>query len=80
VTCREFADFMMEYLAGELAPDVLQAFERHLSLCPNCDTYLAQYRATVAAGREAFADDDARVPEEVPEDLIRAILAVRRSS
>lgn len=78
MTCREFADFIMDYLAGELPPDVLTSFERHLSLCPNCDTYLTQYRATVAAGRDAFADNDALVPEEVPEDLIRAILASRR--
>jgi anti-sigma factor RsiW len=78
VTCREFADFIMDYLTNELPADVAASFDRHLSRCPNCHTYLAQYRATVAAGREAFADDRARVPDEVPEDLIQAILASRR--
>jgi len=77
VTCRELADFMMDYLDGELAPDHRTRFERHLSLCPNCRAYLAQYRATVAAGREAFADLDDQLPAEVPEELIQAILASR---
>jgi anti-sigma factor RsiW len=78
VTCREFADFILEYLDGGLPPGIGAAFERHLSLCPNCHTYLSQYRATVAAGREAFADQDAGLPDDVPEALIQAILATRR--
>jgi len=78
VTCREFADFIMEYLDGELPEDVRGSFERHLSRCPNCHTYLAQYRATVEVGRSAFADDEANLPSDVPEELIRAILASRK--
>ena len=54
-TCREFVDFIMEYLDGELPSDVHTPFERHISLCPACDRYLRQYRATVVAGRAAFA-------------------------
>ena len=78
MTCREFADFVMDYLTGELPADVAASFDRHLSACPNCRTYLAQYRATIAAGRAAFADDHAAVPDDVPEDLIRAILSTRK--
>jgi anti-sigma factor RsiW len=79
VTCREFADFIMDYLSNEMPADVAASFDRHLSRCPNCHTYLAQYQATVAAGKEAFADGDASIPDDVPEDLIQAILATRRS-
>jgi anti-sigma factor RsiW len=78
VTCREFADFIADYLTGGLPPAVAASFERHLSLCPNCEIYLAQYRATVDAGREAF-DDEETLPAQVPEELIQAILAIRRS-
>jgi anti-sigma factor RsiW len=66
---------MLEYLTGELSPEVLERFERHLSRCRNCTEYLAQYRATIAAGRTAFQDEAADVPTEVPEDLVQAILA-----
>ena len=78
MTCREFADFMFDYLSGDLGAEVRSLFERHLSRCPNCHTYLAQYRATVSAGKAAFAEPDGALPEDVPEDLIQAILTSRR--
>ncbi len=78
MTCREFADFMMDYLSGDLAPDVVAAFERHLAACADCHRYLTQYRATVEAGKAAFSSDDGALPDDVPEELIQAILASRR--
>jgi anti-sigma factor RsiW len=79
VTCREFADFMFDYLAGELPDDVRARFERHLTRCPNCPEYLRQYRDTIRAGRLAFAaDTDAPLPADVPDDLVQAILAATR--
>jgi anti-sigma factor RsiW len=78
VTCREFADFIMQYLDRELQPESQAAFEQHLAICPNCEEYLRHYRETIAAGRAAFAEDDAAVPSEVPGELIAAILAARR--
>jgi len=77
MTCREFADFIVDYLTGELPPDQTAAFERHLVRCPNCPEYLRQYRATIDAGRAAFPDLEAEVPSDVPEDLVRAILESR---
>lgn len=78
MTCREFADFIADYLAGELAPETRAQFDRHLGVCPNCVAYLSNYRDTVALGRQAFADDDAAVPGDVPNDLVQAILSSRR--
>ena len=75
MTCRECSEFLSDYLEGELAHEVRAVFERHLSLCPNCEIYLAQFRATVLAGQRAFDDDASGV---VPEELIRAILAARK--
>jgi len=77
VTCRELADFIGEYLAGELGADQRVVFDRHLQLCPNCRRYLAGYEATVRLGQSAF-EDDAEVPRDVPADLVAAILAARR--
>jgi anti-sigma factor RsiW len=78
MTCREFADFMMDYLAGDLPPDVRQQFDIHLSLCTNCRKYLRSYEETVKLGERAFDDDEALVPAEVPEDLVKAIIAACR--
>jgi anti-sigma factor RsiW len=78
VTCREFADFMADYLSGELPADTVARFETHLSVCENCTIYLANYRKAARLGRQVFADDEAPVPDDVPEELVRAILASRR--
>ena len=78
MTCREFAEFMADYLSGELVPETTAQFERHMTVCPNCVAYLSNYRQTVSLGRQAFDDDDADVRGEVPDDLVNAILASRR--
>lgn len=78
MTCREFADFILSYLEGELDPPQQAQFTRHLSRCENCMRYLDQYRRTVMAGRAAFEDEDDQVPGDVPEVLVKAILATRR--
>ena len=77
MTCREFTDFIADYLSAELPEQVQRAFERHLDVCVNCRRYLEQYRETIACGRVAFDDPAAVVPDEVPEDLVGAILATR---
>lgn len=77
MTCREFADFMMDYLSDELSTESRAVFEHHLGLCINCRRYLASYRETVKLGKRAFEDADAAVPSQVPEELVRAILAAR---
>lgn len=78
MTCREFAEFMADYLGGELPPDSRAAFDHHLRLCANCEKYLAGYKATIKLGKRAFADDEAPVPPHVPEELVQAILATRK--
>src|SRR5262245_38148435 len=77
VTCREFADFMMDYLSDELPSDSRRAFDYHLSLCNNCQRYLAGYQESVKLGKRAFEDDDAPLPTTVPEELVKAILTAR---
>ena len=74
MTCREFADFMADYLSGELSADARHAFDRHLALCANCRAYLVSYEETVKLGKAAFDDETAAVPAEVPEQLVKAIL------
>ena len=79
VTCREFADFIADYLSNELPVTVRSAFDDHLRLCPNCLKYLTGYQETVKLGKRAFEDDDAALPAAVPEELVRSILAARRA-
>lgn len=77
MTCRELADFIADYLSGDLPVGVRTRFELHLRVCRNCRTYLSGYKATLELGRRAFADEDAELPADVPDDLVKAILAAR---
>jgi anti-sigma factor RsiW len=47
------------YEDGELAAAERARFDVHPVECPDCVAYLRSYRATVALGRKAFADEDA---------------------
>ena len=44
--CREFVEFLMEYLDGALAEQERSVFEGHIEDCPACVNYLATYRET----------------------------------
>ena len=79
MTCREFAEFITEFLDGELPSAERRAFEDHLARCRNCARYLEGYRQTVALGRQAFADPDGSLPADVPDELADAIRRARRS-
>lgn len=76
--CREFVEFIADYLAGEMPAGTRDQFEAHLRRCVNCRAYLSSYQATIELGRRAFADEDADVPLEVPAELVRAILDSRK--
>ena len=78
MTCQEILDFLMAYLDGELPGEQTVLFEEHLGACPACIDYLNTYQETIRLGRDACAEDDAPC-KEVPEELVRAILAARRA-
>jgi anti-sigma factor RsiW len=78
VTCREFATFLADYLAGELPDATRLTFDEHLAICENCRRYLTSYEETVKLGRRAFGDDSGDVPADVPDELVRAVLAAAR--
>ena len=77
MTCRELVDFLMDYLENELPASETLEFEQHLRVCPACVSYLETYRLAVQLGRKLCEYDDAPVPDDVPEDLVQAILRSR---
>lgn len=78
MTCRELTGFLMAYLDGDLGVAEQAIFDEHLAACPNCVTYLEQYRLTVAVGRQAYASPGSSSVPDLPDALVRAILAARR--
>jgi anti-sigma factor RsiW len=77
VSCRVFVEFLSEYLSGELTAAERAEFEVHLAECPECVAYLDTYQKTIRLGKTVCDHPEDRVPDEVPEQLVRALLAAR---
>lgn len=77
ITCQQLIDFIASYREHELTDDQHGEFERHLAVCPSCVAYLNTYEQTVLLAK---ASADEPVPDEIPEPLVRAILAARLRS
>jgi anti-sigma factor RsiW len=81
MNCREFTEFLHEYLFGNLPPAERAEFDKHLDECPWCVAYLDSYRKTMALEQAALLTaDDAPPPADAPEELVQAILQARRRS
>jgi anti-sigma factor RsiW len=78
MNCREFTEFLHEYLFGKLSADEREEFEKHLAECPWCVAYLDSYKQTIQLEQAAFAaSENAPPPADAPEELIQAILRAR---
>jgi anti-sigma factor RsiW len=81
MSCREFTEFLCEYLFGNLPAAERVEFDKHLAECPWCVAYLDSYQKTIQLEQAAFsASQDAPPPAAAPEELVRAILRARSHS
>ena len=48
MNCQTFVELVTAYLEDQLSAEERATFEEHLRLCPGCDTYLDQFRATIS--------------------------------
>jgi anti-sigma factor RsiW len=51
MNCREFTEFLHDYLLGGLLAEVRAEFDRHLAECPWCVAYLDSYQKTMHHGK-----------------------------
>ena len=78
LTCREFEEFVLAYLDGELTPKQLTRFNMHLRMCRECREYIAAYQRTTEINRAVLGAPDESLSDDVPADLIKAILESKR--
>jgi anti-sigma factor RsiW len=79
MTCREMAEFLIDYVSGTLSAIERAQFESHLGVCPDCVAYLDSYRRTIEISKQSVADPIESVGP-LPDDLVRAILSAREKS
>lgn len=73
-TCKELIDFLDDFVEDALPETERRTFEQHLGACPECVEYLDSYERTVEMCRGAYAEETC---DDLPEDLVQAILAAR---
>jgi len=78
ISCKEFENFILDYMDGGLSARQRSQFELHIRLCSECRQYLQAYQRSVEVGRGVFLSSDAAVPDEVPDNLVKAILKARK--
>jgi anti-sigma factor RsiW len=79
IPCEEVITFLWAYLGGELPAEKVAEFDRHLAVCPSCVNYIESYKKTVELSRGTLQAESGGVEaEEMPEDLMRAVMAARR--
>lgn len=78
ISCREFVEFLDDYLAGALSEARQTEFNVHLSICPSCVAYMRTYEEAVRMGKAVLERSEDPASAEIPEALIRAILAARK--
>lgn len=77
LTCREFVEFLDDYLSRSLPADQRAAFDAHLASCPSCVNYSKTYLAALRVAKAAFGCLDEPASAEVPEELVQAVLRAR---
>jgi len=74
ITCREFEEFIIDYLEQSLPKEQVTLFERHLKLCRECRDYLAAYSTTRELSLILRDRSPDKMDMEIPADLITAVV------
>ncbi len=80
LTCQQFVEFIRDHMEGSLPADVSASFKAHIALCPPCVDYLDALHKTRDIAKLACTHPDDELPPDLPEGLVRAVLASRRKS
>ena len=66
-SCRQISDLVFDYLNEKLTPATKRDFEQHLSICPDCVSFLNTYKKTVAVTSSVKVE---QLPPKVRENIL----------
>jgi hypothetical protein len=66
-TCKQMTDLVLGYLTGAIDARTRREFEQHLSICPDCVSFLNTYEKTVAVTQSV---DSTEIPDSVRENIL----------
>lgn len=77
MTCEDVERFLLAYLDGELPWATRVLFRMHIAFCTECKAYIRKYKVARELGQRVMRGDGDD-HEDIPEDLIAAIVKARR--
>ena len=80
MSCKEVEEFLMDYLEGNLGFCTRTRFRLHILMCPDCSKYIEEYKNTVSLNKSMFELINDESIEDVPEEIINAILSIKKTS
>jgi anti-sigma factor RsiW len=51
MNCRQLAELLIDFVSGELSPEMAERIQKHLRCCPPCEIYLETYQLTIRLTR-----------------------------
>ncbi len=75
LTCKQFDEFMIDYIEGNLPLRQKISCGLHFRMCRNCARFVEQYRRVILLEKNAYLEPDNSIPEEIPEELLKAALS-----
>ncbi|MFX4222973.1 MAG: anti-sigma factor family protein [Thalassobaculum sp.] len=79
LTCAQFQETLDAYLDGELGGPARMTVDFHMRTCPACRRYLAAYSKVRETAIETLSADETAALDEIPEDLVSAIMSARKA-
>ena len=64
--CHQVQQLLVDYIDGELSPDLTRDLETHLKDCIPCHDFINTYRATIKITRKV---EPAEMPQELKDKL-----------
>jgi anti-sigma factor (TIGR02949 family) len=77
-SCQEMIEVVTNYLDDALPPDEQQRFERHLSYCAGCNTYVDQIRETIR--QTGMVPREESLPPALREEIVDQFRAWKRGN
>ncbi|HLN26159.1 MAG TPA: zf-HC2 domain-containing protein [Gemmataceae bacterium] len=78
MTCREFAEILIDFVSGDIAQDQRSLVEEHLGGCRHCVAYAETYQLTIVVVRNLPKDAlpahcEQRLRARIEKELGRAL-------
>jgi primosomal protein N'' len=74
--CQEMIEVVTNYLESALPPNEQERFERHLSYCAGCSTYVDQMRETITQTGKVPREES--LPPTLREEIVAQFRAWKR--